>query len=99
MESFIDEPSQSLCLVMEFADNGDLLQQIEKTEGAGCLMDEDTFIWPVFISIVKALKQLHTMKIFHRDLKSANVFLYNDGSAKLGDLNVSKIAKKGLLYT
>jgi NIMA (never in mitosis gene a)-related kinase 1/4/5 len=84
---------------MEFADNGDLLQQIEKTESAGCLMDEDTFIWPVFISIVKALKQLHSMKIFHRDLKSANVFLYNDGSAKLGDLNVSKVAKKGLLYT
>jgi NIMA (never in mitosis gene a)-related kinase len=23
-ESFIDEPSSSLCLVMEFADNGDL---------------------------------------------------------------------------
>ena len=31
--------------------------------------------------------------------KTANVFLYNDGTAKLGDLNVSKIAKKGLLYT
>ena len=39
------------------------------------------------------------MKILHRDLKSANVFLYRDGNAKLGDLNVSKVAKKGLLYT
>ena len=27
------------------------------------------------------------------------VFLYKDQSAKLGDLNVSKVAKKGLLYT
>ena len=35
----------------------------------------------------------------HRDLKSANVFLYQDLTAKLGDLNVSKIAKMGLNYT
>jgi NIMA (never in mitosis gene a)-related kinase len=27
------------------------------------------------------------------------ILLYNDGTAKLGDLNVSKVAKKGLLYT
>ena len=32
-------------------------------------------------------------------LKSANVFLNKDGASKLGDLNVSKVAKKGLLYT
>lgn len=32
-------------------------------------------------------------------MKSANVFLQKNGSAKLGDLNVSKVAKKGLLYT
>jgi len=45
------------------------------------------------------LKTLHDMNIFHRDLKSANIFLNKDGVAKLGDLNVSKLAKKGLLYT
>ena len=49
--------------------------------------------------MVRALKLLNQMKIFHRDLKCANVFLYKDGNAKLGDLNVSKVAKKGLLYT
>jgi NIMA (never in mitosis gene a)-related kinase len=32
-------------------------------------------------------------------LKSANLFLNKDGTAKLGDMNVSKVAKKGLLYT
>jgi NIMA (never in mitosis gene a)-related kinase len=49
--------------------------------------------------MVKALKVLHSMKILHRDLKCANVFLCKDGNSKLGDLNVSKEAKKGLLYT
>lgn len=47
----------------------------------------------------KALMILHEKKIFHRDLKSANVFLFRDGTSMLGDLNVSKVAKKGLLYT
>ena len=42
---------------------------------------------------------LHDKKIFHRDLKSANVFLFKNGTSMLGDLNVSKVAKKGLLYT
>jgi NIMA (never in mitosis gene a)-related kinase len=32
-------------------------------------------------------------------MQSANVFLTKDGVAKLGDMNVSKIAKNGLLYT
>jgi NIMA (never in mitosis gene a)-related kinase len=40
-----------------------------------------------------ALKVLHERKIFHRDLKSANIFLYDEGRVKLGDFNVSKFAK------
>jgi NIMA (never in mitosis gene a)-related kinase len=39
------------------------------------------------------------MNILQRDLKSANIFLSKNGDAKLGDMNVSKLAKKGLLMT
>ena len=49
--------------------------------------------------MVLGIKQLHLLKILHRDLKSANIFLMKNGDMKLGDLNVSKIAKKGMLYT
>ena len=36
----------------------------------------------------------------HRDLKSANIFLYNDMTSKLGDMNVSKVTNQaGLNYT
>lgn len=45
------------------------------------------------------LKALHDRKIFHRDLKCANVFMFADKKVKLGDFNVSKLAKKGLVYT
>jgi len=49
--------------------------------------------------MVQALKALHELNIFHRDIKSANVFLNKNGTSKLGDMNVSKVAKKGMLYT
>ena len=49
--------------------------------------------------MLMGIKVLHDLKILHRDLKSANVFLFKDGTAKIGDMNVSMIAKKGLLYT
>ena len=60
---------------------------------------KEKHIWKIIIQVVKGLKSLHDLKILHRDMKSANIFLYKDQTAKLGDLNVSKVAKKGLLYT
>jgi NIMA (never in mitosis gene a)-related kinase len=46
------------------------------------------------------MKALHDLRIMHRDLKSANVFLNKDGTAKLGDMNVSKLLDhNGLNYT
>ena len=49
--------------------------------------------------MINGLKILHELKVYHRDLKSANVLLTKSGSAKIGDMNVSKHAKNGLLYT
>lgn len=48
---------------------------------------------------MKGLKVLHDQKILHRDIKTSNIFLTKEGMAKLGDLNVSKIAKGGMLHT
>lgn len=57
-------------------------------------------VWRIFIQIVKGLRAIHEMNIMHRDLKCANVFLNKDGTVKLGDMNVSKVAnQKGLNYT
>ena len=97
-ESFIDENDETLCIIMEYADDGDLYQKIKLyIKNQTFFMESD--IWRIFIQITKGLNDLHEYNILHRDLKSANVFLFKDGTAKLGDLNVSKITTRGLGYT
>ena len=97
-EAFIEEEKETLCIVMEYADKGDLYQKIVHLKKIGCLIEEID-AWKIFIQMVRGLKSLHDLKILHRDLKSANIFLFSDGTAKIGDLNVSKVAQKGLGYT
>jgi NIMA (never in mitosis gene a)-related kinase len=55
-------------------------------------------VWKVAYEILQGLKMLHGNKIIHRDLKSANVFFVG-GIAKLGDMNVSKVAEQGMCET
>ena len=97
-EAFIDEASSCLCLVLELADNGDVYQKICSYQKREIYIKEKK-IWYVFIQIVRGLRACHIRRILHRDMKSANIFLFKDMQAKLGDLNVSKILKKGLSYT
>lgn len=56
---------------------------------------EEKYVWKVAYQILQGLKLLHKNKIIHRDIKSGNIFLVG-GIAKLGDLNVSKVAEQGL---
>ena len=94
-EAFIEEKDKSLCIVIEYADKGDLYQKISTCRKMNIHMEE-VDIWRTFIQMVKGLKCLHDLKILHRDLKSANIFLFNDGTAKIGDCNVSKVLYKGM---
>ena len=84
---------------MEYADNGDLYQKINELKSTMRTMSERD-IWFNFIQIVRGLKAMHEMNVMHRDLKCANVFMNRDGTIKLGDMNVSKVANnKGLNFT
>jgi NIMA (never in mitosis gene a)-related kinase len=83
---------------MEYASGGDVLKMVNTHIRLRHRIREEE-IWKALYHITKALKSLHDKKILHRDLKSANVFITEDGKYKLGDLNVSKVLKKGLAYT
>eukprot|EP00826_Nyctotherus_ovalis_P035335 TRINITY_DN3031_c0_g1_i11.p1 TRINITY_DN3031_c0_g1~~TRINITY_DN3031_c0_g1_i11.p1 ORF type:complete len:420 (-),score=104.82 TRINITY_DN3031_c0_g1_i11:112-1371(-) len=83
---------------MEFAEGGDLLGKIKNHTRCRSSFSEDEVV-KMFVQMVAGLKALHDRKILHRDIKCANIFLTKSNDVKLGDLNVSKVAKQGLLYT
>ena len=97
-EAFFDEQSQTLNIIMEYANDGDLSTKIKYNLKNGLIFRED-IIWSYIIQILEGINYLHENKIIHRDLKSANLFLMKDGTLKIGDLNVSKIAKMGIAFT
>jgi NIMA (never in mitosis gene a)-related kinase len=98
-EAFFENLTGHLCIVMEMADDGDVLQRIEKLKKNKTKFSEKD-IWHYAIQMVRGLKALHDLNIVHRDIKCANLFLTTDKVVKLGDLNVSKLAKNnGLLHT
>ena len=97
-EAFFDEKTNTLNVVMEFAEEGDLEKKIKDNLKKRLNFEEET-IWKWIIQLLKGIKYLHENRIMHRDLKCANIFLMKNGLLKLGDLNVSKFAKLGLAST
>ena len=97
-EAFFDDITQTLNIVMEFADDGDIQSKIKNNQKKKLYFTEDT-IWNLLIQILEGLNYLHENKIMHRDLKSANIFINKDGIVKIGDLNVSKVTQFGFAST
>ena len=83
---------------MEYADDTDLDKKIIQKIKTKTNFSESEIL-TYFHQITRGLKYLHENNILHRDLKSANVFLFKNGNLKIGDMNVSKVALKGLVYT
>ena len=89
-EAFFEEDSKCLCIVLEYADGGDLMKMVDNHKRAGTTFSE-TDIWSFLIQMLQGINALHESQIVHRDLKCANVFLTKDGKIKVGDMNVSKV--------
>lgn len=81
------EDNGKLCIVMEYADGGDLNMKITQRKVP---FSEDEVLH-YFIQIALALKCMHDRKILHRDIKGQNIFLCKDGRVKLGDFGIAKV--------
>merc|ERR1712156_1119470 len=80
-EAFFEDATNTLNVVMEFADGGDLLMKINNHKKLNTNFTEKE-VWHFYIQIVRGLKALHDLKICHRDIKCANIFLTRDGVVK-----------------
>ncbi|XP_027413133.1 serine/threonine-protein kinase Nek3 isoform X2 [Bos indicus x Bos taurus] len=85
-ESF--EAEGHLYIVMEYCDGGDLMQKIKHQKGK--LFPEDTILhW--FTQMCLGVNHIHKKRVLHRDIKSKNIFLTQDGKVKLGDFGSARL--------
>ncbi len=85
LDAFIEETN--INIIMEFCQHGDLETYIKRQNGKAFT---DNFIWKVFIQICLGLQYLHAKDIIHRDLKTLNILLGKDNTAKIGDFGAAK---------
>jgi len=88
--SFFHEASSKLCIVMEFADGGDLAATIKTRRAEAGRFSEDEALG-IFVQCCLALHHIHSKHILHRDLKSQNIFLTKAGVVKIGDFGIAKV--------
>jgi serine/threonine protein kinase len=89
LREFYMNSRNKFCIVMDYAEKGDLASKLDKTENF--FSENQILEW--FVQLCLALKHIHDRKIVHRDLKSQNVFLTAMNTIKLGDFGISKILK------
>ncbi|XP_045652847.1 serine/threonine-protein kinase Nek3 isoform X3 [Ursus americanus] len=92
-ESF--EAEGHLYIVMEYCDGGDLMQKIKHQKGK--LFPEDTILnW--FTQMCLAVNHIHKKRVLHRDIKSKNIFLTQNGKVKLGDFGSARLLSNPMAF-
>eukprot|EP00762_Andalucia_godoyi_P006726 ANDGO_06153.mRNA.1 putative serine/threonine-protein kinase nek3 len=96
IESFTDTTG-NLCIVMEYAERGDLYDAIKRQAALNKPFAEEQIVdW--LLQVCLAIKHCHDKKILHRDIKSQNIFLTAQNKVKIGDFGIARVLKNTLDY-
>ncbi|KAK8876288.1 Serine/threonine-protein kinase brsk1 [Tritrichomonas musculus] len=89
-----------IVIITEYCENGDLISYLYKFKSTTDLQKKK-----IFISILKAIKYLHSLGISHGDIKAENIILTKHNNAKLCDFGFCRTifvahdeSKYGTLY-
>jgi len=83
----LEDADGVLALVMELVEGEDLAQRISR----GPLLVDDAL--PIAHQIAQALEAAHEAGVIHRDLKPANIKVRSDGTVKVLDFGLAKLAE------
>ena len=79
-----------MCIVTEYAQNGDLQRKIKDAKNSGKPISQQQILdW--FCQLALALSHIHSKNILHRDLKPKNILLTKNNVIKIGDFGISKM--------
>ena len=84
--NFLEQDSNHF-MVMEFVEGTNLEELMKKYK-----VLSPQFVVPVFVQALEGLNHAHKKNIFHRDIKPANLMLTPEGTVKLMDFGIAKIA-------
>jgi NIMA (never in mitosis gene a)-related kinase len=77
---------------MEYCEGGDLKDKIDEHFYANKHFSKKEIL-DYFIQLCEGLLYLHSKKIIHRDIKSQNIFLKDNGKIRIGDFGLAKKIK------
>ncbi|KAI5067894.1 hypothetical protein GOP47_0016239 [Adiantum capillus-veneris] len=83
-------PQLGICIVTKFMRGGTLLHYLQQRT-TGLRLSE---ILKLAKDVAKGMEYLHSRGIVHMDLKTANVFLDEEGNAVIGDLGVARLVNE-----
>ncbi|KAJ9436062.1 putative serine/threonine-protein kinase nek3, partial [Diplonema papillatum] len=86
VDSFLARKTDHLCIVMEYADAGDIAARLKSCRGH--LKENVILDW--FIQTCLAINCVHQKHILHRDVKTQNIFLTSQGIVKVGDFGIAR---------
>ena len=87
-------------LVCQYMSGGSVEDVIQRSDGKGIGVEDTTRIG---VQVARALDHAHQRGVVHRDVKPGNVWLTEDGTAKLGDfglavaLDRSRLTAEGMM--
>jgi serine/threonine protein kinase len=81
--------NETVYMVMAY-ESGHSLQdhiQHQRSKGRNC---SEAFVRQIFTQVLKGLREVHTNKLLHLDLKPANIYLRTDGTPMLLDFGAAR---------